>query len=286
MSIDLRGRVIAISGAGTGIGRAAAIAVAQRGMHVALAGRRADKVAEVAQQVRGVGVKALAMACDVAQPAQCEAFIDAAERELGPVYAVFANAGYGVEKPTYAMSDGDIREMFETNFFGSLNFIRPALDRMLARDQAQSPPRGHVLWCSSCLSKLGMPFYACYSATKACQDHFARGMRLELASRGVFVSSVHPVGTRTDFFDTAASLSGGRLRAMGNESPRSARFTQPPETVARAIVRCLERPRGEVWTSVSARLGFALADLWPELTDRALAIALRKRFQAAESQAK
>lgn len=273
MTIDLRGKPIVITGASSGIGAAAAIACATAGMPVMLAARREDRLHAVADRVRKLGVEADLFALDVDDEPRSRELIDRAWKRFGRVYAVFANAGYGEEAPlTHAMPDRAVRASIETNFFGSLNVIRPAIERLLAESWSPgSPPRGHMLMCSSCLAKLGTPCYAAYSASKAMQDHFCRAMRIELWDKGVRVSSVHPIGTRTEFFDKVADR-GGKLTVKTPD-----RFMQPPERVADAIVRCLRRPRGEVWTSQPVRVGLALSGLAPGLTDRLLLRAYRKR---------
>ena len=281
MPIDLRNKPIAITGAGTGIGRATALACASAGMPVALAGRGPEPLDQVASDSRATGGKAVTITCDVARPDDCRAMVDLCVKEFGSIYSVFANAGYGIESSVRDMPDADIRAMFETNFFGTLNTIRPALDAMLPpettpKDPPLTPPpqlRGHLLICSSCLSKLGMPFYAAYSATKAAQDHFARAMRTELRPFAVYVSSVHPVGTKTDFFETAAKNS----QRMDLVDTRDTRFMQPASTVARCIVNSLRSPRGEVWTQFGARWMFGLANTMPGLTDLALRQVLKRR---------
>ena len=260
--VDLTDRVIAITGASSGIGAATAIACARAGMHTALLARRADRLELVAQRVRAIGRRAIVVPGSVDMPEDSARLLDAAERELGPVYAAFANAGYGQRTPTIDMPIDDIRRMFEVNFYGSLHLLTPAADRMRARAE------GHLLLCSSCLSKLGLPNYGCYSSTKACQDHFGRAWRHELRAQHVLVSTVHPIGTSTEFSEAARRASG--------EPPtvpeRPGRHTQPPERVAGAIVRQLRRGRaGEIWTSRPAQLAFGLANVFPGLTDRALA---------------
>lgn len=258
--VDLIDRVIAITGASSGIGAATALACARAGMHTALLARREDRLGEVADRVRSLGRRAAVVVGSVDDPDASARLLDAAERELGPVYAAFANAGYGQRAACSTMPVADVRAMFETNFFGSLFLAQPAIERMRARGE------GHVLFCSSCLSKLGLPNYACYSATKACQDHFGRAMRHELAGTGVLVSTVHPIGTETEFGDAARARSGDQAR------PKRARRVQPAATVADAVVRQLRRGRaGEVWTSLPAQLAFGFANVFPGLTDRALA---------------
>ncbi|MCC6425418.1 MAG: SDR family NAD(P)-dependent oxidoreductase [Phycisphaerales bacterium] len=260
-AINLRGRPIAITGASAGIGRATALACAAAGMPVAVAARRTDRLDELVAQIRASGGQGIAVKVDVTCPEECRNLIDATVSAFGSIYAVYANAGYGYERAMHETPDEEIREIFETNFWGSLNVIRPALVHMLAKRE------GHILMCSSCLAKLGLPYMCSYSATKAAQDHFGRGMRLELAPHGIHVSTVHPIRTTTELFDEVARRSGGsRIYAKG-----SGFFVQTPERVADATVRCLRRPRGEVWTSMLVRLGLAATVAFPGLTDRVLA---------------
>lgn len=271
--IDLHGKTIAITGASSGIGRAAAVACARAGMLVSLMARRREMLDEVVREIGAIGGRAMAFRGSVDDPDACARFIRETERELGPVFAVFANAGYGFEKATWAVPEEELRRIFEVNFWGSLNTIRPALPGMIERG------RGHVLFCSSCLSKVGLPCYGAYSATKACQDHFGRAMRHELAGMGVAVSTVHPIGTRTEFFETARSHSGQALRLMDRTRER---FMQTPERVADAIVRRLRSGRGgEVWTSLPTRLAMAATVALPGLTDFALSKIVRKRLEKA-----
>jgi NAD(P)-dependent dehydrogenase (short-subunit alcohol dehydrogenase family) len=272
MKIDLTGLPIAITGAGTGIGRATAIACARAGMPVAVSGRREEPLREVEECIVGDGGRALVLPTDVADPEASARFIARTIETFGTIYAVFANAGYGLRGPVHELSDQAIRDLFETNFWGSLNVIRPALAHMLDHRKSE-PHRGHFLMCSSCLSKIGTPFTAPYSASKALQDHFGRGMRHELASHSVRVSTVHPIGTRTEFIEAANRVSGG----AGESLPPPRAFTQPPERIARATLACLRKPRGEVWTSHTVRLAFAVATAFPQLADWGIARALRKR---------
>lgn len=268
--LDLRGKPIAITGASSGIGHATAIACAAAGMPVAVAARRADRLEQLVAQITASGGRAIAVRVDVDKPADCQDLVDRTVEAFGSIYSVFANAGFGIHRPIHETSDADMRAIFETNFFGTLNTIRPAMPHILRAGA------GHILVCSSCLAKVGMPFHGAYSATKACQDHIARAMRIELAAipgARIFASSVHPIGTRTEFFSTAE-----RHSTEGRDSFSAPDFLmQPPERVARAIVRQLRRGRsGEVWTSTPARLGFVFLNLAPRLGDRILAYATRR----------
>jgi len=288
MAIDLRGKAIVITGASSGIGAATALACARAGMSVALGARRLDKLEALVAKLRQSGAAAICEPTDVTDPASCQRLVDRAKAELGGVYAVFANAGYGLEAPLHEMTGAQVRDMFEVNVFGSLNIIRPALAAILERapkgDQAQQHPQrpavpiGHVLWCSSCLAKLSIPQYGVYCATKSAQHHLGRAMRLELRPLGVEVATVHPIGTRTEFFDTAAKLSSSaKLLERGGQ-----RFMQEPGVVAARVVACLKRPRPEVWTGLNgqlARVSLSLASFTPRISDALMSWAMNRRMR-------
>jgi NAD(P)-dependent dehydrogenase (short-subunit alcohol dehydrogenase family) len=274
--IELTGRPIAIAGASSGIGAATAVECARAGMPVALGARRADKLRAVVELITGAGGRAIGVEMDVTRPEDCRRLVDACVREFGSIYAVYANAGYGVEAPVAEMSDEQVRAIFETNVFGSLNVIRPALERMLVNP---GPHRGHVLWCSSCLGKMSVPYYGAYCATKAAQNHLSRAMNLELRDQGVYSTSVHPLGTRTEFFDQVRAR--GQGKKLIDYTPDAA--MQSPELVAQVTVAALRRPRPEVWTGpkgAATRMGMALSMMMPGMADWSLARLIRARMRA------
>lgn len=272
--IDLAGRAILITGASSGIGRAAAIACARAGMNVALVARRADQLEDAAREAGTFGRKALAILCDVTDPEQCEHAVARASDEFAGLHAVFANAGYSIERPALD-DDGALRRILEVNFFGTLHILRPAMKIFRAQNA------GHAIICSSCLSKITLPYYSAYTASKAMQEHVARALRLELRAenvRGIHVSSVHPIGTRTELWDRLREHTGrDTLADLGGD-----RFLQPASRVADAVVQGLRSPRGEIWTSALARFGFSLAAACPGLAERVIARRVRKRLRRAD----
>jgi short-subunit dehydrogenase len=272
--IDLNDKPVVITGASSGIGRATAFSCAQAGMPVGLMARRSEQLASVKDEIERMGGRAIVVVGDVADAEASVELIEKTEEAFGDLYAAIANAGYGAEVECSTIAIEDIRQMFEVNFFGSMFLVQPAIAKFRGRG------RGHAMMVSSCLSKIGLPEYGAYCASKAMQDHFCRAMRHELRGSGVFVSSVHPVGTKTEFFDEAAKKSGGgKLKLAGS----SERFMQSPERVAGAMVKCLRKPRGEVWTSTLARLGFGASVMMPGVTDWVLGRMVEKRRAAGES---
>lgn len=253
---DLHNKAIVITGASSGIGRATAVECASAGMRVVVAARRADRLDSLVAEIAAHGGTAHPFVVDVRDSGACARMIEFTIEQLGACDAVFANAGITLGEPTHSIPDADLREIFDINLFGSMNAIRPAIGHMLERGS------GHVLFCSSCLSMLRLPNHGAYTATKAAQHHLARAMRAELHGTGVYVSSVHPFGTRTELFDAARARHGDNQM----KSPPGW-MMQSPERVARAVVRCLRSPRPEVWTSHRARVAMSLSNATPRLTD-------------------
>lgn len=282
--IDLRGKAIAITGASSGIGAATAIECARAGMNVMLGARRTDKLAAVVDRIRAIGPtagRAALFELDVCDAGACSRMIDECVRQFGGIYSVYANAGYGEEVPILDMTDESLRRMFETNFFGSLNVIRPAVARFAPEPARPGEPRGHVLICSSCLAQLSIPCYGAYSATKAAQHHVGRAMKLELEPQKIAVTTVHPIGTKTEFFvsveDKAKAMNGHGTKLISH-SPDA--FMQSPEYVARLTVRSLRRPHAELWTGPSGyfvRFGMAVLTMCPGFADMCLRGMVRRR---------
>ncbi len=267
--INLKNKPICITGASSGIGRAAALACARAGMPVLVAARRLEKLEELVEHIRQEGGAAEPFQVDVTNTQACDEMIARAIEAFGSIYAVYANAGYGLEKAIHEMSDAEMRDIFETNFFGALNTIRPALPHLMRAQQ------GHILLCSSCVARHPLVYYAAYSATKSAQHHIGRAMRLELEPFGVHVSTIYPVGTKTEFFDRAADQS----QSSKLVSHQPDRLKQSPERVARATIKALRRPRPEVWTSWPVRLGISISAFVPRLSDAAVRPMVRKYTQ-------
>ncbi|MEM6757288.1 MAG: SDR family NAD(P)-dependent oxidoreductase [Planctomycetota bacterium] len=256
---DLSGKVIVITGASAGIGAATAEACGRAGMGVVLSARRTDKLAEVAERVRAAGGEAWVVACDVTDEAAVTELFAEAMRVAGRVDAVFANAGYGLHKPLLDTTDAEDRAIFETNYFGSNRTIRHGVAALRETAERHGDALRRVLVCSSSASEIGVPRMGPYCATKAAQDAAASALRAELAEEGVVVTSVHPVGTSTEFFATMADQSGDRDIKANTPVPLS----QTADQVARSIVGALRRPRAEVWPAPWARWALAFATLCP-----------------------
>jgi len=272
-AVALEGKVMVITGASSGIGAATAIECARAGMKIVANARRADRLDAVAEQVRAGGGEVETVVGDVAETGMSSRLLDAAQQRFGGFYAVFANAGYGFDAPVHETADERLRHIFEVNFFAASNLLNAAVARLLEQKRG-----GHLIMCSSCLAKFTLPGHGAYSAAKAAQNHLCRAMNIELERQGIRVSSVHPVTTATEFFQVSGQLSGRDVQGEGLPRHTPRLFVQPPQRVARAVVRCLRRPRPEVWTSVTTRAAAAAMTLFPRFMD----VVMRRAGQVDE----
>jgi len=278
MPRNLNEQVIVITGASSGIGAATAIACADAGMHTVLAARRKDRLITLANRINKLGRRALPVSCNVDHDHDVAQLIDQTMQEFGRLDVLFANAGYGLISRVLDTTDQQMRAIFETNYFGTLRAIHaavPAMQQTIKDTGHHKHPRKHhrkhILICSSVVSEIGLPMNGAYCATKAAQDSIAGALRAELYRQGIDVSSVHPIGTRTEFMDHAIKATDPD--ATTANTPAS--LIQTSEHVAKAIVRCLRRPRPEVWPHIPSRFGVALATALPRLS----AWAIRRKMR-------
>jgi NAD(P)-dependent dehydrogenase (short-subunit alcohol dehydrogenase family) len=158
------------------------------------------------------------------------------------------------------------RDFFETNVLGTLDCVRPAVPHML-KQEPSGGWRGQVMIVSSAAGRRGLPYFGVYSATKSAQLSLAEAMRVELRDERIAVTSVHPIGTETEFGDAA--------RAAGNHNLAIRRINgevrQSAATVARRMVAAIERPRPEVWPFAPSRWALSVGTLMPGVVDRVMA---------------
>ena len=138
----------------------------------------------------------------------------------------------------------------------------------------ETAPQPHVLVCASMASEIAPPLYGVYAATKAAQDSVTQALRAELHGKAA-VTSVHPIGTRSDFFDVAKRGTADGRDPIRLNTPD--RLMQSPDRVARCVVRALrkDRPPAEVWPSIPARFLAAACTAFPPLATWGLRRMLR-----------
>jgi short-subunit dehydrogenase len=220
--MDLHGKTVVITGASSGIGRAAALEMARRGANVVLGARRVEPLERTAAECRAVGVRAAAVAADVTKPEDCARLVAAA----GEVDVLVNNAGFAVFDALADAKPDDLRAMMDTNYFGMVHCTQAVLPGMLARG------RGTIVNVASIAGIMGYARMGGYCATKFAVIGFTEALRDEVLGRGLRVALVCPGTTETEFFVTAER---GKM-------PGASRLilSVKPERVARAVCHAAE----------------------------------------------
>src|SRR5437870_4963947 len=232
----LKGAVVAITGASSGIGAATALAFARRGARLELGARRLEKLNAVAEKCRKAGSPDVNVRLlDVGQRASARAFIAATLRDHERLDVLVNNAGVGWMGRAHEMPEEKVDELIATNLKGVINTTSSALPWMLERR------RGVIINVASVVGFRAAPYSAVYSATIFAIVGLSHALRGELSGSGVKVCVVYPASTKTEFFAATEAPIGPQYSAAW---------------VARLIVRTARFPRRDAMV-----LPYRLVDL-------------------------
>jgi 3-oxoacyl-[acyl-carrier protein] reductase len=251
---EIRDRSVLITGASSGIGRAAALECGRLGARLGLAARREGQLQRLAEEIRALGAQVYFAVTDVADEAQVQRFVDQGMVHFGRIDVLVNNAGYGLRANLEETTPSDYQHLLQVNLMGAFYGIRAVLPHMKARRS------GHIINVSSVVGVRAMPQSGAYSSTKFAMNGMSESLRIEVAPHGVDVSIVMPISTATEFFEVASRIPGRPAKPTGP--------IQSSEHVARCIVRCIRKPKPEVYAYRPARFLHALNALWPGLVDR------------------
>ena len=216
--MELKGAVVVVTGASSGIGEATAVAFAKRGARVALAARRTERLESLADRIERAGGRALALPCDVTDPRDLGTLRAVVEEALGPVDILVNNAGIPGGGEFADLDETQIRRVVDVNLMGVLYGTHVFLPSMLARG------RGHIVNIASLAGRFATPGASVYTATKHAVIAFSEAVNYETEPRSVLVTAVNPGFVATEGFP-----------ANGIPS----RLVMPAERVAETVVRVI-----------------------------------------------
>ena len=221
MSYDWSKKIVLITGASSGVGRAIAVELGRRGASVGLLARRAEELLKVAEEVEGAGGRALTLPTDVRDAEEVARAVARVEEQWGSVDVLIANAGIATVKSAAEIRAGEVSDLITINFLGAVNAVTAVVPGMIKRG------RGHLVAISSLASFRGMPKSAAYSASKAAMSTFFESLRVDLRRSGVVVTTIHP----------------GFIRTPLTAERKSLPFLVEVDVAARKIVRAIEQGR-------------------------------------------
>jgi butyryl-CoA dehydrogenase len=239
---DFHGRVAAVTGAGSGIGRALAKELATRGAHLALSDIDDAGLAETVAQCEGRGVKITSQHLDVADRAAVEAWAERVVADHGTVNLIVNNAGVALGATIESVSYEDFEWLFNINFWGVVYGTKAFLPHLKASGE------GHVVNLSSIFGLISVPSQSAYNAAKFAVRGFTDALRMELEIEGapVSVTTIHPGGIKTNIVKNARidpsldQMTGDPEKARGDFEKA---FVTSPEKAARQILAAVQRDR-------------------------------------------
>jgi NAD(P)-dependent dehydrogenase (short-subunit alcohol dehydrogenase family) len=276
------GRIALITGGTDGLGRAAAVMLAERGYRVFAGGRNAERIAGLQQLADERKLPLTAMELDVCDDASVDRAVTKIEKSAGTVDVLVNNAGIAIAAVMEEITLADLRKQYETNFFGLVRMaqrVLPGMRRKLS---------GRIINMSSIAGKLTSPLFGPYSSSKHAVEAISDAMRLEVYPFGIQVVLIEPGYIHTSMSRNAGELSSayakgaeqspykgvyqGFLNAWG-KTTKSSHYT--PEDCARVVVRAIEDepPRARYAVTREAKLGILARRFLP---DRVMDRQLRK----------
>jgi len=259
--VQLSGSVVLLTGASRGLGRALAQTLAARGAKVGCAARDRVALDEAVAEITAAGGTAAAFPCDLSELSEAAPLVERVESQLGPISILVSNHGTATVGEVADLSLADFEVNLRTNFLASAALTEALLPSFAERG-------GTLAYVLSGLALRPLPAWSTYAASKAALRGYADALRIELAGGPARVLTIQPGTMQTGFLDRMARVGEPKILR-----PRSA---APPERVAEAVARALERDRARVSVLGSSSLVQAADLVAPGLVDWLLARMYRR----------
>ena len=269
-AVDVRGKVVLVTGGSRGLGYALAEELVRRGAAVAICARGGDALERARAALAAGGADVLATRCDVRRQEEVEAWVAEALTRFGRIDALVNNAGVIAVGPSHALTVADFEDAMATHFWGTLYPTLAVLPHFRERGG------GTIANVTSIGGKISVPHLLSYTPSKFAAVGLSEGLRAELAQEGVRVVTIVPGLMRTGSYLAAFYKGDQRLEytlfAPFASSPLN---TIAARRAARRIVRAVERGEAEVTLTVHAKLLARANGVAPGLTADVLALVRR-----------
>lgn len=256
--MDIKGKVVVITGASSGIGLALAESFAAAGAKLVLAARNLAKLQEIAANLKlKYASEVIAIGVDVSKELQCQNLMDQTVKNFGQIDVLINNAGISMRAIFEEVDLKVLSEVMDINFWGTVFCTKHALPALLKS-------KGVIVGVSSIAGYKGLPGRTGYSASKFAMQGFLESVRVENLYKGLSVLIACPGFTASNIRSVARSKDG----LPQGESPMDEKNIMQPEQVAQAILRAVEQRKRTLVLTTQGKFTVWLAKHFPALADR------------------
>jgi len=255
--MGMKDKVVIITGASSGIGKALSFEMGRRGAIVVIAARSEDKLSEIEAELRTSGSRVLAVKADVSLEADCKELINVTFKKFGRIDVLINNAGISM-RALFELAELDVlRRLMDVNFWGTVYCTKFALPHLL-----QS--KGSVVGVSSIAGFKGLPGRTGYTASKFAMQGFLETLRIENLKKGLHVLIACPAFTSSNIRKTALAADG----SPQGESPRDEDHLMKADVVAFKIANAIQKRKKILVITLQGKLIVLLNKLFPFFMDR------------------
>jgi uncharacterized protein len=258
--MELKDKVVVVTGAASGIGRETALELARKGCVCALVDISRERLADTLGQVRQLSPSSTAEVCDVGKAERGREMVDIVLDRYGRIDILVNNAGVMIVKSFESFTDEEFERTMSTNFYGAVGLMRAVIPAM------ERAGRGMILNVASVGGRLVVPGTGVYAASKSALHAFSASLHYELKDRGIHVGIVVPGGTATGIFDASTTRLGAYYQSQSSA---------PPSGLARAVRRAIEKERFVTVAPCRYKLLMGFHDAFPGFFSRTLMRRLR-----------
>jgi len=253
----MKGKVIIITGASSGIGKALAYKYAESGSKVVLGARNELKLKEIVADIVSKGGDAVWATTDVSKEDECKNLIDTAVESYGKIDVLINNAGISMRALFADVKLEVLKQLMDVNFWGAVYCTKYALPYLLES-------KGSVVGVSSIAGLKGLPARTGYSASKFAMNGFMETLRIENLKTGLHVLMAFPGFTASNIRNTALAADG----SMQGESPRDEGEMMSAEEVANHIYKAVKKRKNKIILTTQGKLTFLLNKFFPDWMDK------------------
>jgi dehydrogenase/reductase SDR family protein 7B len=256
---SIQNKVVIITGASSGIGKATALEAAFRGARLALAARRIEALKDVVDQCKSIGAQVIGIVTDVSKEEDCQILIGKAVEQFGQIDILINNAGISMRALFEKTDLSVIRKLMDVNFWGTVYCTKYALPYLIKN-------KGSVVGVSSVAGYKGLPGRTGYSASKFAMQGFLDALRVENLKNELHVMVACPGFTASNIRNTALSADGSQQ----GESPRDESKMMSSEAVAKYLIKAIEKRKRTIVLTTQGKATVFLNKFIPSFFDRML----------------